>query len=342
MESQKFSVIVPVYNVEQYLEACICSVLNQTYKNFEIILVDDGSSDGSGEICDFYGQNHPDCIKTLHTPNRGPVQAREEGVNCMTGDVILFLDSDDCLRREALECLNTYFCEFNSDMVLFNSSNDLNYEKKFLGFPYEDKQVFYEESKKQVLRDIITGLIPNSLCLKAVKRDLYDLSWNHSEYRSVRHGEDLLVSAFLMDKAKRIAVCDQNLYFYRQREGGSLTTSFDPSFIESVKIVHSTLEARLDSMGIADCRQLHYRRVVKSWINATKQILKKSNIPTYGDRKAKFREYSTCELFLRAYAGMDKAGLNKSDYMVAWCLRHKQFFLLAMAEWAVKILKYVK
>ena len=90
----KFSVLVPVYNVEKYLKQCIESVLNQTYQSFELILVDDGSTDNSGAICDEYASKHK-FIKVIHKPNGGLLHTRRVSLAHATGDWYVFLDSDD-------------------------------------------------------------------------------------------------------------------------------------------------------------------------------------------------------------------------------------------------------
>ena len=108
----KFSIVIPVYNVKEYLDECITSVLNQTFKDFEIILVDDGSLDGSENICDLYSKKYPETCFTYHRTNHGVLLSREFGVKKAKGDVILFLDSDDSLRKDTLEILNKIFEKF--------------------------------------------------------------------------------------------------------------------------------------------------------------------------------------------------------------------------------------
>lgn len=101
----KFSIIVPVFNSELYIEECVNSVLGQTYEDFELILVDDGSTDKSGLICDWYAQND-NRVRTFHEINSGVSAARNKGLENVTGEWILFLDSDDVLHLNALKCLS--------------------------------------------------------------------------------------------------------------------------------------------------------------------------------------------------------------------------------------------
>lgn len=102
MNSPKISIIVPVYNVEQYLENCINSVLNQSFRNFQLILVDDGSKDSSGEICDRFVQKDSR-VKVIHKSNAGVSAARNAGIDIATGQFICFIDSDDWIESEYLQ-----------------------------------------------------------------------------------------------------------------------------------------------------------------------------------------------------------------------------------------------
>ena len=102
----KFSILVPVYNVEKYLEQCIDSLLDQTYsEEYEIILVDDGSTDSSGSICDGYEERYPDKVKVIHKENGGLSDARNVGMAAATGEYIAFVDSDDWLHLEYISVL---------------------------------------------------------------------------------------------------------------------------------------------------------------------------------------------------------------------------------------------
>lgn len=100
-----FSVLVPVYNQEKYLPECIESVLNQTFKDFELILIDDGSTDSSGILCDQYAQEHPRLITVIHQKNQGPLFARRAGIGNAKGAYYLFLDADDSFCSTAMETL---------------------------------------------------------------------------------------------------------------------------------------------------------------------------------------------------------------------------------------------
>ncbi len=115
--NSKISVIVPVYNSELYLEECIESVLNQTYDNFELILINDGSSDNSKYICDKY-EKKDNRVRVKHICNSGVSVARNIGISISTGDYIVFVDSDDYINPDMLKELYNYINKYNTDMVI--------------------------------------------------------------------------------------------------------------------------------------------------------------------------------------------------------------------------------
>ena len=111
----KVSIIIPVYNVEKYITKTIESVINQTYSDIEVILIDDGSEDSSGSICDEYAKND-DRIKVFHQENLGVSQARNKGIDISTGDYILFIDSDDYVSNDYIEALINGAIKTNADV----------------------------------------------------------------------------------------------------------------------------------------------------------------------------------------------------------------------------------
>ena len=116
--TELISVIVPIYNVALYLEKCINSIIHQTYKNIEIILVDDGATDGSGAICDEY-KNKDNRIKVIHKNNGGPASARKAGARIASGKYIGFVDGDDWIESEMYEKLLAYVKRDNAQVVIF-------------------------------------------------------------------------------------------------------------------------------------------------------------------------------------------------------------------------------
>ena len=217
----KLSVIVPVYNTEKYLRECIDSILAQTFTDFELILVDDGSTDGSGAICDEYAKKD-ERIRVIHQENGGATAARRSGVQFAGGEYITFVDSDDwieqCMYWEMLELADTY----NADMVL--SGMILERQKDNMVICTSNLSGLFNED--QIRRQIcsvmlfdfsthIPGLSLN-LCNKLIKNSL--LKYAFSELPDeITYGEDVLGSAICLLNAKCIYIMKNSAaYHYRQ------------------------------------------------------------------------------------------------------------------------------
>ena len=117
-----FSIIVPVYNVMDYLEECMSSLLSQNMENYEIVLVDDGSTDGSSDLCDSFAEDNPAVVRVFHQDNKGLLRTRRVGISEARGEVLLFVDSDDVLREDALHVLCESFRDTGADIVFFEMS----------------------------------------------------------------------------------------------------------------------------------------------------------------------------------------------------------------------------
>ncbi|MBR4633035.1 MAG: glycosyltransferase [Elusimicrobia bacterium] len=200
------SVIIPVYNVEQYLKHCVDSVINQTYKNLEIILVDDGSTDNSGKICDGYALKD-NRIKTIHKQNSGVSSARNEGLKIAKGNYIGFIDSDDYIEEDMYEVLYNLLIENKveiacCDYFVFNKK-----EKKYI--PCSDNTVNEVLSVNEILNTKRghSGNLWNKLYSKKIIGNIrFD--------EKLSFGEDYLFVIESFFEAKKIAFCKDAKYYY--------------------------------------------------------------------------------------------------------------------------------
>ena len=129
----RYSVLVPVYNAGKYLDVCVRSVLHQTERDFELVLVDDGSTDGSGQVCDRYAAEHPDLIRVVHQPNRGLIMTRRVGISLARGEYCVFLDADDWLKNNTLAVIQETIERTNADIVIYDNYD--YYEKETVNGP---------------------------------------------------------------------------------------------------------------------------------------------------------------------------------------------------------------
>lgn len=231
------SFIVPVYNAEKYLEQCIDSILNQSYDRIELILINDGSTDRSGEICDAYGQKD-DRVKVIHQDNAGPSVARNRGIEAATGEYIQFVDSDDHIASHMTETLmktmsdevQLVICGYElitkeEDRVIssknFSFYKPGNYAKEdFLehfGEIYQDYYIHYNWNKLY-----IAELIQKN-----------GIRFNQDVIR----GEDLLFNLQYLDHCKKIAIISDFLYYYTNSNDGSITSTFRTNLFENQQLL---------------------------------------------------------------------------------------------------------
>lgn len=219
----QFSVILPIYNVEKYLSECIDSILCQTYSDFELILVDDGSKDSSGRICDEYSQKDSR-IKVLHKENGGLSDARNFGTERASGDYIVYIDSDDyVVSTEFLSDLSEKIANTHSDVVLYKYSKffddsktlaDCTFSLSFAEEINDPDELLYELVK----HDAYYGMA----WIKAFRRELVEK--NGIKFEKGLLGEDMDWYFDVVLCAKTYAAIDKSYIAYRQR-GGSITSS---------------------------------------------------------------------------------------------------------------------
>lgn len=333
----KFSIIIPVYNAEKFLKESIESILCQSYSNFEIVIVDDGSTDASGEICDRYARNYPEKLKVLHNKNQGPMAARNSGIYAASGDICLFLDADDCFRSDALEMLKECICKHSCDVVIFNASSNKDYEAVDWKLPYKDQQCFECESKRTLYEKLITSKELNAVWSKAVKRNIALAI--PEEYRSFSgcYAEDLLQSSQIIKNAGKICYLDQNLYFYRKWKRETIR-SYDLRKHRSIKLVHIELEKFIDRWGLEELHGKHFAREVHEWIECLRQLF----FDTEHCTSSILREFAEDSYFRNAYENMEPGQLSKVEGMLSYILYKRWYNCLKAAGAAQRFLSAIK
>ena len=206
----KISIIIPVYNVEEFFPECIQSVFNQTYKNLEIILVDDGSTDNSGIMCDEYAKER-DNITVIHQENQGLSDARNNGVKVSTGDYICFVDSDDIITSDYAEVLSKTLMG-NADIAIAKLAKFFDVVPSVENDLPEVQMMSNEKALKTLCNQTEFG---NTACAKLYRKHLLELF----PYPDGKLYEDLATTYKIIGKANGICYCPRVVYFYRQRHG---------------------------------------------------------------------------------------------------------------------------
>lgn len=207
-----FSVIVPVYNVEKYLDKCLASILRQTFKNFECIIIDDGSPDNSNAIIDKYIKLDQR-FKVLHQKNMGVSAARNTGLDIAKGDYIIFVDSDDYIADDYLEEFALKIADTDADIVICGFIEVLKDSQKTVCFEAPSTEVI----KQNILADIWPSYAWN----KCYKKYLFE----NIRFPVGKIFEDLLTIPELCLSAKKIVCIPDALYYYNRQNMNSITTA---------------------------------------------------------------------------------------------------------------------
>ncbi len=321
-----FSIIVPIYNVELYLAECIESLLAQTYKNFELILVDDGSPDNSPKICDEYAAKD-ERVRVIHKENGGVVSARNEGCRVATGDYICCIDGDDWVSSTYLEDFAAVIAEHQPDIVCngYVRAYDDRQEKVKLPHRYG----FYD--KKQIEKEIFPYLIASEdlsvfmpmVWGKAIKRDLF-VPRQLAVSLENKIGEDGACSRACQYCADSLYVLDGCAYFYRQTSTGAMSRKRVFNW-KDPKLVAVYLQEQLD-LSQFDFQEQLYRIVIQElfWVTVSQFNRQEPYRVIVKDIKEQLKEPIYQQAILN---GRFKRRMGK---VAVFAFKYKLFFLFAL------------
>lgn len=230
------TIVIPVYKVEKYLKKCIESIINQTYKKLEIILIDDGSPDNCGKICNEYAKNDQR-IKVIHKENGGLSSARNAGIDIATGDYITFVDSDDYITEDYVEYMYKILKQNNVKMSTC--------ETKII---YEEKETEQKEQKEDIQVLSARDLFYNILFDKKSDVSAYSKLYALDLFKDIRYPngvvyEDTATTYKLIEKCDRIAVGSKKCYYYFTRQGSiSKIKGFNKNELDYIKNTEEMLD----------------------------------------------------------------------------------------------------
>lgn len=239
------SIIIPVYNVQKYLERCITSIINQTYNNIEIILVDDGSTDKSGKMCDEW-MNKDDRIVTIHKENGGLSSARNTGMSKSNGKYLLFVDSDDYIDLNAVQTLVSTIESHNADIVICNRYHFFESGKIFVKFK-NDYEYLDLDNKHAIFEMNNFEYFDMSATCKLYKKDIF----KEIVFPIGKISEDYFIMYKILDKAKKIVSLSMPLYYYYQRNGSlSKKAKINLDFVEASLMQCNYIEEKYPDLKI--------------------------------------------------------------------------------------------
>ncbi len=305
------SVIVPVYKVEQYLDRCVESILAQTYTALDIILVDDGSPDNSGNLCDLWAQKDSR-IRVIHQPNGGPSRARNAALDAVTGEYILLCDSDDMFSPELCRVLYDALIETDSDIATCEYEHI--FPDKLYAFSVSDERTVL--SPEEVVRQMWyqTGFIP-SACAKLYRRHVF--AANRFTPDLIFEDIDLLHELYFA--AERIVHTPSRLYGYVHRENSITTTPFGKRDLDIFRVTerilafaegHASLQSAARAYATAAALRIFLNapreQAYADGIRQAQELLSRYGRAVCADRSARRKNryalllYFSCRPLLRA------------------------------------------
>lgn len=309
------SIIIPAYNIENYIAKCLDSLLNQTYKNLEIIVVDDGSGDNTGNVIDNYEAKYGN-IKVIHKKNAGVSAARNSGIEVASGDYIGFVDGDDTVDEEMFDMLINNAIKYDADIshcgykMVFPSRTDY----------YYNTGIFIEQDNELGLKDLLIGSrVEPGLWNKIYKKELFN---DIKVDESIKINEDLLVNYYLFKKAKKSIFYDKCFYNYTIRKGSAATSKVNINkIIDPVKVRREILE---DLEKDSDLYNIAYEKYIMSLVGICRdvQIRKNKEYKSYIDDAKKSLRYEINNII------KNKAISKKTKLMVIGNLYFSRIFYI--------------
>lgn len=268
----KVSIIVPVYNAGKNLNKCIKSIINQTFEEFELILVNDGSTDNSLNICRKY-QRKDNRIVVIDKENEGSIWARRKGIEVSRTEYIMFVDADDWIDKNTLEILYNETLQSSVDITVCNMY-------KFLGsgriIKKLDENIYFKEDKvyqKEEIKNLITAYLwghpfPSSLCAKLYKKELL---LNNGQYLDRIHflGDDLYYNLEVFIKSNRVKIINRPLYYYRI---GGFTSKYMP-FLFNDMVSGYEIQKEVINEYFSENKQEQYNGISIMLLNTFKTCL---------------------------------------------------------------------
>jgi len=326
-----FSIVVPVYNVEKFLSDCVESVLRQSYANYELLLVDDGSTDSSGSICDKYA-NKDSRIIVFHKQNEGHILTRRYAINRSKGQFILFLDSDDMWKPWLLQMVYDTIHEHSADLVIYKYAR-ISEKGKYLNDQsgvFRDQTVFTPDNKILIFSEIAKGSELNNIWAKAVKREIIDINTDYTERLII--AEDLLQSLPLFRNAVKIIYRDKACYLYRQRQG-SIIDSFDPMYISNVDYIRRQVYDCLCELDYDNPSNIHAFLIWYCEIAIGHVVKLMLSIMPFEEKKKYLEIIRNLDFYQQAIAMKCHQRLSLRKAAIYFLLNTKRYKALQYAVW---------
>lgn len=310
----KFSIVIPVYNKQDFLGSCFASLEAQTCHDFEVVLVDDGSTDKSSVMCDEFAKKSGLPVTVIHKQNEGLMCARRDGIHAAKGEYIIHHDADDDLRNICVESLAKRLSETGADVIWFCFSMQPDYSDRVGAVDAADE---FPTIGIREARMLICKGGYNAIDTKVARRELLQALEVYDLYPEVMIGEDLLQSANLYSESVTTEYVSDSLCFYNQNEQSS-TRNYSRKSIEDVAKASEYLLARSSEWG-AEFRLVAEAGVARQFCGVAAMV---EESPISGAEKAREMDYLSC--WVRRLISHDVKSLGLNGYhalLIRWLMR---------------------
>ena len=329
-----FSIMIPVYNVEKYLVDSVHSVLGQDEQDFEIILVDDGSTDDSGLLCDLLQDKYSEKIRVVHKENEGLLLTRRRAIRESKGEWLIHLDSDDYMFPGTLKALKKIIIEYEPDLILGKlvyGTKDIQDFSKTTQLPFDNYELFVGKKRKKLLMQFLYGGYMTSYCQKIAKREIVDIEEDYSRLSTVNIMEDHLQSLALLDKTQRPIYLDRAIIYYRLNECSMTRQKDMESLIRifwSKQTVYDEESRYRKKWQLSDEENSKIcAKHLRNMLNIIRQIL--NNNEAYDNKVREFiKEVANNKEIREEYRLADKRVLGNKTRMCYLLIFHEYIWLL--------------
>lgn len=326
----KYSIIVPVYNVEKYIRECLDSIKNQTYGEFEAILVDDGTPDDSGKICDEYAKQDSR-FKVIHKQNGGLISAWKEGLRHAQYDLIMFVDSDDAIKLNTLQVLEENADYGAADLVQFDKmSGKDTCVAEYKSISELRPTLFYYKGYSKIIKNSRCGKVFKKKVLMSIIDDIDD---------RIEIGEDGLTTFCYLLNIENVCLIDFEGYYYRQHLA-SMTHSYNEGFYKKTCVLFDSVKAAIAKYanGYDYADQICKEKVIYAINIMANAFMQKDK----GVRQLAFEQVIKDVEMVRGYEIIDLNDLSFYQKKMAIALRKRSYFKVAFWQFVRKIKRAVK
>lgn len=262
MEPYKISIIVPVYNAENYLKKCVDSLVNQTYRNLEIVLVDDGSGDSSGRLCDEYAKEDSRVL-AVHKQNGGLVSAWKRGVSESSGQFLCFADSDDWVDLTMIEEMAAHLTGQEREIVASDYVIERQEGGEFVWQQLSPGEYLEQDVREKVIPNLLgreSRYVTISRCMKLIGRKLVEENQKYSD-PSVVMGEDMMLMLPSLIDCKRLFVMDHKAYYHYRYVRESMVHKYDMEMYENIRKLVKITKGIVEDKFAGEVKEMRLKQV---------------------------------------------------------------------------------